>query len=45
MSIVTPKEIAKAIKVDSYGVIGTFLGWILMKVLKISTINKIYNQP
>ena len=44
MSIVTPKEIAKAIKVDSYGVIGTFLGWILMKVLKISTINKIYNR-
>ena len=44
MSIVTPKEIAKAIKVDSYGVIGAFLGWILMKVLKISTINKIYNR-
>ena len=44
MSIVTPKEIAKAIKVDTYGFIGTFLGWILMKVLKISTINRIYNQ-
>ena len=44
MSIVTPKEIAKAIKVNSYGVIGVFLGWILMKVLKISTINKIYNR-
>ena len=44
MSIVTSKEIAKAIKVDTYGIIGTFFGWILMKVLKISTINRIYNK-
>jgi len=44
MSIVTPKEIAKAIKLDSYGFIGTFIGWVFMKVLKISTINKIYNK-
>ena len=44
MSIVTSKEIAKAIKVDKYGFIGTFFGWILMKVLKISTINRIYNK-
>ena len=44
MSIVTPKEIAKAIKLDSYGFIGTFIGWVFMKLLKISTINKIYNK-
>ena len=44
MSIVTSKEIAKAIKVDKYGFIGNFFGWILMKVLKISTINRIYNK-
>jgi len=44
MSIVTSKEIAKAIKVDNLGIIGTFIGWVLMKVLKISTINKIYNR-
>ena len=44
MSIVTSKEIAKAIKVDKFGIIGTFIGWVLMKVLKISTINKIYNR-
>ena len=44
MSIVTSKEIAKAIKVDTYGFIGNVLGWILMKVLKISTLNKIYNK-
>jgi putative hemolysin len=44
MSIVTSKEIAKAIKVDNYGFIGTFFGWVLMKILKISTINRIYNK-
>ena len=27
--------IAKTIKVDKYGFIGTFIGWILMKILKI----------
>ena len=44
MSLVTAKEIAKAIHADKYGFIGTFFGWILMKVLNISTINKIYNR-
>ncbi|NRR89950.1 lysophospholipid acyltransferase family protein [Winogradskyella undariae] len=40
--LVTAKEVAKAIHVDKYGFLGTFLGWVLMKVLKISTINKFY---
>lgn len=44
MSIVTAKEVAKAIKLDSYGFFGNFCGWILMKILKISTINRIYNR-
>ncbi|MEZ4793145.1 MAG: lysophospholipid acyltransferase family protein [Gelidibacter sp.] len=42
--LVTAKEVAKAINADKYGVFGTFCGWILMKVLKISTLNKIYNR-
>lgn len=42
--LVTAKEVAKAIQLDSYGFIGTFAGWILMKVLKISTLNSIYNR-
>ena len=42
--LVTAKEVAKAIQLDKYGFIGTFLGWVLMKVLKISTLNKIYNR-
>lgn len=42
--LVTAKEIAKVIKADKYGFIGTFLGWVLMKVLNISTLNAIYNR-
>ena len=42
--LVTAKEVAKAIQLDKYGFIGTFIGWILMKVLKISTLNKIYKR-
>jgi len=44
MGLVTAKEVAKAINTDKYGVFGTFSGWLLMKVLKISTLNKIYNR-
>lgn len=44
MSLVTAKEVAKVIKVDKYGFLGTFIGWLLMKVLKISTMNKFYEN-
>lgn len=44
MSLVTAKEVAKAIKTDKYGFLGTFSGWLLMKILKISTLNKIYDR-
>lgn len=44
MSLVTAKEVAKAIKTDKYGFLGTFSGWLLMKLLKISTLNKIYDR-
>ncbi|MFG6685083.1 GNAT family N-acyltransferase [Mariniflexile sp. HNIBRBA6329] len=42
--LVSAKEVAKVINVDNYGFIGTFIGWLLMKVLKISTLNKFYNR-
>ena len=42
--LVTAKEVAKAIHADKYGFLGTFFGWVLMKVLKISTINKFYKR-
>ena len=44
MVLVTAKEVAKAINTDKYGILGTFSGWLLMKVLKISTMNKIYDR-
>jgi putative hemolysin len=44
MGLVTAKEVAKAINTDNYGILGTFSGWLLMKVLKISTLNKIYDR-
>ena len=44
IGLVTPKEVAKAIQLDKYGFLGTFIGWLLMKILKISTINKFYKR-
>jgi putative hemolysin len=42
--LVSAKEVAKAINLEKYGFLGTFAGWILMKVLKISSLNKVYNR-
>lgn len=44
MGLVTAKEVAKAINLDKYGFLGTLSGWMLMKTLKISTLNKIYDR-
>ena len=44
MGLVTAKEVAKTINADKYGILGTFSGWLLMKALKISTINKVYDR-
>ena len=44
MGLVTAKEIAKAINVHKLGFMGTFIGWYLMKVLKISKANTIYDR-
>ena len=44
MGLVTAKEVAKAINTEKYGIFGTFSGWLLMKVLKISTLNDIYDR-
>lgn len=44
MGLVNAKEIAKAIKVDKFGFLGTFMGWSLMKALNISKLNQIYDR-
>lgn len=43
MGLVTAKELAKAINLDKYGFFGTFIGWFLMKVTRISSINTFYD--
>ena len=44
MSLVTSKEIANTLGVSKYGFIGTFIGWLLIKILRISKVNKVYNN-
>jgi len=44
MGLVNAREVAKAVKVEKFGLIGTFIGWFLMKLLNISTLNKIYDR-
>ena len=44
MGLVTAKEVAQAINLDRYGILGTFMGWLLMKITKISSINRFYNK-
>ena len=43
MGLVTSKEVAKAIGLDKYGFFGTFIGWLLLKVTRISSINSFYD--
>ena len=44
MGLVTAKEVAKAINLDRYGFLGTFMGWILMKITQMSSINRFYDR-
>ncbi|WP_350292530.1 lysophospholipid acyltransferase family protein [uncultured Croceitalea sp.] len=44
MGLVSAKEVAKVIKLDKYGILGTFIGWLLMVVTKISSINRFYDN-
>ncbi|MCH2490281.1 MAG: lysophospholipid acyltransferase family protein [Flavobacteriales bacterium] len=44
MGLVNAKEVAQAIKVDKLGFLGTSMGWMLLKMLNISTLNKIYDR-
>ena len=44
MGLVTAKEVAKVIHLEKYGFVGTFVGWMLMQVTRISTMNSFYNK-
>lgn len=44
MGLVNAKEVAKALNIDKYGFVGTFAGWLLMKILRLSKLNRIYDR-
>ncbi|KAA2218886.1 GNAT family N-acyltransferase [Maribacter flavus] len=44
MGLVTAKEVAKAVNLSKYGFLGTFIGWVLMKVTRISGVNRFYDS-
>lgn len=44
MGLVSAKEVAKAINLDQYGVFGTFIGWLTLRLTKISKINTFYDS-
>jgi putative hemolysin len=44
MGLVTVKEVAKAINLQRYGFFGTFMGWILVRLTKLSDINEFYDN-
>ena len=44
MSLVNAREVARAIRLDRYGILVTFMGWILMQITRISSINRFYSR-
>jgi putative hemolysin len=44
MSLVTAKEVAKALNLNRYGFFGVFFGWLIMRITRIYTLNKIYDR-
>ena len=44
MSLVSSKEILQVIGLQKLGFLGSFVGWIILRILRISAINKIYDN-
>lgn len=44
MSLVSSKDIAKVLKLHKLGFLGTFIGWFLLKILRIDGVNKVYDS-
>jgi putative hemolysin len=44
MSLVNAKEVAQAIQLDRYGPMGTLIGWGLMHITRLTSINKVYDK-
>ncbi|NJB36422.1 GNAT family N-acyltransferase [Croceivirga sp. JEA036] len=44
MGLVSAKEVAQVLNLEKYGIFGTFVGWLLMLVTRITTINRFYDN-
>ncbi|MEW7289178.1 GNAT family N-acyltransferase [Aquimarina sp. 2304DJ70-9] len=44
MPIVTAREVATGLKLDKLGFIGTFIGWLILKITRVSKINRQYDK-
>lgn len=44
MGLVSAKEVAQVLNLEKYGILGTFVGWLLMLVTRITTINRFYDN-
>ena len=44
MGLVTAKEVAMVIRLEKFGFLGTFLGWVIMKITRISNLNRFYTK-
>ncbi len=44
MALVTSKEISQVLGLNKLGFIGVFIGWLIIKILRVSVLNKIYNK-
>ncbi len=44
MGIVNAKEVAKVMNLDKFGILGTSMGWVVLKTTQLSVINKEYDK-
>ncbi|MGB7841363.1 MAG: lysophospholipid acyltransferase family protein [Salinimicrobium sp.] len=44
MGIVSSKEVAKVMNLDRFGVLGTLVGWVVLRTTRLSVINKEYEK-
>jgi len=44
MALVTSKEVSQVVGLQKFGFLGIFVGWVILRVLRISSINKIYEN-
>lgn len=44
MSLVSSKDISKVLHIEKWGFVGTFIGWLFLKLTKIDQINKVYEK-